>query len=201
MQDTLALDRADRLVLRILAVLAAVTGAFAAGFGVAHSVALLDGSARVELLAEGDLPGADDRADAAVETASVSAAALADGDRALLVTGTLIEVAAGAVITFAVLVLLVRLAGGQPFHRSLFRSGVAAGFAMLVGGMLGTGIRGLGQMSAAQALNGGVAGGAGPFQVAFAFEPGPWWLAFVVLALAMVFRIGARLQRETEGLV
>lgn len=196
MNDTVALPPADRTVMRVIGGLTAVIGVFSVALGIAHIVALIDGSAKVALLAHGDLPGTSIGAD--ITTVEVAAGVLDAEARGLFIAGTAVDVATGAVIIVAVVAVLLRIAAGDPFHRSLIKVGVAAAFALLIGGMLGTGVRGIGQMQAAMTLNGS---GGGPFEPAFTFDPGSWWLAFVVLALAMVFRIGSRLQRDTEGLV
>lgn len=196
MTDTSTVAPADRAAMRFIGAIIAGFGAASVGFGTAHIVALARGDAQVSLLVDGALPGTD--VAATVSTADVASASLDSASRALLIAGTAVEVVTGTIITVAVIALLLRIAAGQPFHRSLFKLGVIAGFALLVGGIAGTALRGLGQMQAAMSLNGDADG---PFTPGFVFDPGMWWLAFVVLALAMVFRIGTRLQRDTEGLV
>lgn len=196
MSTTTDLAPADRAVMRIVAGVTAAVTVASLGFGAARTAALVDGSAVVPVIATGTVPGSGVPAE--IATAEVSAAAIGETARALLVASTLIEVITGAVVAVAIIAVLLRVASGDPFHRSLVRVGIVAGFALLIGGLLGPGLRGLGQLYASSSLNGD---GDGPFPAAFTFDPGPVGLAFVVLALAMVFRAGTRLQRETEGLV
>ena len=57
---------------------------------------------------------------------------------------------------------------------------------------------GFGQMQAATELNPAFDD---QLIVGFSFDPLPWLVGFGVMALAVVFQAGTRLQRDTEGLV
>ncbi len=130
---------------------------------------------------------------AAVVTSGLSAAA-----RALLAVGAGLGALTAAVVSAAIAYFLIRLLRGTPFHRSLVVSTIIAGAALSIGNMLAQFIGGFGRMQAAVELN-PVAGGV--FEVGFALDPVPILVGFVVLALGYVFQFGARLQRDTEGLV
>jgi hypothetical protein len=133
-------------------------------------------------------------ADHAVVTASglsvgaITALAIGDGLGALTAS-----VVCGALAYFA-----WRVTRGQPFHRSLVGVSLATGITILLGALLSTFIGGFGRMQAATELNPAFDD---QLVVGFEFEPLPWLVGFGVMALAVVFRAGTRLQRDTEGLV
>jgi len=135
---------------------------------------------------------------AGFDSATVVAGGLSDGTRALLTGGVIADAVATAVSIGAVAWFLLLLIRNRPFHRSLVAASLAAGSALLIGGILSAGLGGLGRMQAAVELN-PLAGGV--FKVGFLVDPWPAVAGLGVLALAFVFRRGERLQRDTEGLV
>lgn len=165
---------------------------------------LATGDTTLSLLAQADLPhsGSTDAgasiATATYETAWVTASGLSDGARWMIG----LEIGFGAVTAAAtvgaVVYFLLLLMWKRPFHRSLVVATQIAGCALLIGGILSGGLGGLGRMMTATELN--------PladdvFIVGFTFDPGVLFAGIAVLALSFVFSYGAKLQRDTEGLV
>lgn len=108
--------------------------------------------------------------------------------------GVLAAIAVAASVVWFVCLLLWR----RPFHRSLVAASSTAGFALLVGGLLSTGLGGLGRMMAADELNPLVGD---VFFVGFGFDPVVWVVGALVLALSFVFQRGTSLEHDTQGLV
>lgn len=203
-------SRADRITLGVMAVVAAaasLVGAFlhfASGFGM-----LAPGATHVHLLTRmevpnagtpgvGDAPGI---VSAGFESAAVVATGLSDGARFALGAGILSTSITILIVGGAVAWLLAMVAASRPFGRSLRATTLAAGFALTLGPILSLGLTGFGQMQAADELN-HLADGI--FVVGFSAPLLGLALplaGLAVLALSYVFHVGARLQRDTEGLV
>jgi len=184
------LSPADRVAMAVIAALAALMGLLVAIDGTWRTIALAAGNGPVELLAFAPLPG--NVGD--ITAATVTSGVLGEGSRVLIVTASAISLAVALAISVAVVLFLVSIARGTPFSRILFPVLLVTGTLMAVGGLLASGLDGLGHM-----LAGGDLGA--PYQVAFELQLGPWAFGFVVLATASVIRIGSRLQRDLEGLV
>lgn len=105
----------------------------------------------------------------------------------------------GAVVAGAIAFALRAIARGDAFHRAMPALMVAVGSVLSIGMLTASAFGGLGRMMAADELN--AARGAEELMVGFTFDPVPVFVGVTVLALAFVFRAGARLQRETTGLV
>lgn len=157
-------------------------------------------------------PADDNRTDPLIETtrvlvggfttAEVTASGLSIRTRSLLAAGDLIEtlvtVALAALIAFACL----RLTQGRPFARELPRLLVIAAMVVLVGGLSSQvllqtgGIAATGELIRADAAPPGIVPASG-----LALDFWPLWAAVGLGALAVVFRYGNALERETAGLV
>lgn len=202
-----ALHRYDRRVLRVLGVIAVLITVWLLIDGVVHGIrALAPGETSLVLLTRHEVPHdreastADGAAivSAGFDTASVVASGLSGQSRGLLAVGAFATALTAAVVGGAIAWFLLLLAARRPFHRSLYLTALAAGFALVIGTLLSNGIGGFGRMHAAtelQPLTDEV------FLVGFQFDPLPTVVGFAVLAVAFVFRAGTRLQRDTEGLV
>ncbi len=184
------LSPADRVAMAVIAALAALMGLLAAIDGTWRTIALAAGNGPVELLAFAPLP--DNVGD--ITAATVTSGVLGEGSRLLIVIASAISLAVALAISVAVVLFLVSIARGTPFARSLFPVLLVTGTLMAVGGLLASGLDGLGRMMAGGDLG-------DPYQMAFELQLGPWAFGFVVLATASVIRIGSRLQRDLEGLV
>lgn len=184
------LSPADRAAMGVIAALAALMGLLVAIDGTWRTIALVLGNGPVELLTFAPLPG--NVGD--ITAATVTSGVLGEGSRTLIVVASVISLVVAVAISAAVVLFLASIARGTPFNRVLFPVLLVTGTLMAVGGLLASGLDGLGRMMAGGELG-------APYQTAFELQLGPWAFGFVVLATASVIRIGSRLQRETEGLV
>ena len=197
------LPRSDRIALRVLAGIAVALAAATLMIGGYQLMATLSGGETpVELWTRAEVPhtneGQPQLVSAGFTNASVIASGLTDGTRALLATGLGLGPLTGVVVSGAIAFLFVSVSRGRPFARALYRVTLLTGATLAFGALLAQFVGGLGQMSAAEELN---PTANDVFEVAFTFDPILPIAGFAVLALAYVFRAGARLQRETEGLV
>ena len=199
-ETTEAMHRADRALVRVMSVVAGLIAIGSLVIGVGQALFQLDDDdAAVSLLVQSTLEVESPAVISAVADSATVLARLGD-TRWLFAAGALLGALTTALIAGAIAVALHRIAAGQPFHRIMTVAAVTCGAALTIGGLLTTAVGGFAQMVAADQLNGGPDGG-GPFVVGFVFEPGPWLAGFAILALTAVFHSGARLQRDTEGLV
>ena len=128
----------------------------------------------------------------------ITASGLSAGAIAALAIGNGLGALTASVVCGALAYFAWRVTRGQPFHRSLVGVSLATGITILFGALLSTFIGGFGQMQAAAELNPAFDD---QLIVGFEFDPLPWLVGFGVMALAVVFQAGTRLQRDTEGLV
>lgn len=120
------------------------------------------------------------------------------GPRLAIFIGTLLSLTAGAAIAWAIQVAAYRAEVGEFFHRSVARTFNASAVVALAAAVLGQCASGIGMTLAARSLE-----WSADAQPPFYFEI-PLWpfaVALGMFALAAIFRHGARLQQETEGLV
>ncbi|WAB82119.1 hypothetical protein OVN18_03665 [Microcella daejeonensis] len=202
------LDRRDAAVMRLLAALAMAAAAvwligaalavllpLLTDQGLPSELLLADGS----LSAVGSLPEGVRALTATAAGVTVDASTLSGGAVALLLVEAGLTSLVGAIVSGSIAYALRRIARGEAFHRSMFVVAVVTGYALSIGMMVAIGSGGLGRMMAGDELN--TLLGAEVFVVGFEASPVPVLIGFAVLGLAVVFRLGARLQRETEGLV
>jgi hypothetical protein len=198
------ISRGDRIVIRITGLIFAIGALLFLVVGAMAVIRrLIDPtSLPVGLLAEipldaSSLPGIEivsSTADHVVVTAS----GLSDGAIVALAIGNGLGALTAAVVCAAFAYFTWRVTRGQPFHRSLVGVSLATGVTILLGALLSTFVGGFGQMQAAAELNPAFDD---QLIVGFGFDPLPWLVGFGVMALAVVFQAGTRLQRDTEGLV
>jgi hypothetical protein len=137
---------------------------------------------------------------ASVESASVTAD-FAQSARLLFAAGNLAFAVTALVVGAAAAWMLWAIASGMRFPVTLYRFTLAAGFALVLGPLLGTTAQGFGSMEAAHTTNDALGG-----ILLVGFGVDGWWFAvplvgFAVLALGYVFQAMRRMQRDTEGLV
>ena len=196
--------RGDRITLLVLSAVAAVLGLVSLVVGGSRTVriAFAAGETPLDLLTRAEVPHSSDSVPVLVSAgftqADLVASGLSDGTRVLLAVGQGLGVLTGAVVCFAIAYLFFSLSRGRPFARPLYVLTIAAGATLTFGTMLSQFIAGFGRMNAATELN---PGASDVFVVGFEFDPTLWLVGFAVMALAFVFRAGARLQRDTAGLV
>ena len=120
------------------------------------------------------------------------------GPRLVIFIGTLLSLTAAAAIAWAIQVAAYRAEGGDFFHRSVARTFTASAVVALAAAALGQCVSGIGMTLAARSLE-----WSADAQPPFGLEIPLWPFAVTLgmFALAAIFRHGARLQRETEGLV
>ncbi len=117
----------------------------------------------------------------------------------LLLGSDAVSLIVGAVVIGAIGIVLLRLARRSPFHRSLFAIAMAAGAALSIGSVIALGSHALGSLMASDRINELL--GSDVFAIDATIDPLPVFLGVVVMAMAVVFRIGERLQNDTKGLV
>lgn len=127
--------------------------------------------------------------------ADITVAGAPGGVRALLASSVALDTVAHLAVVFGVIMLCVSLLRGRPFMPVMVRTLVITSFALVISGMLSTGLLAFANMEIAHLLD--LPG----FPMAGTLD---FTAAFIGLALALVaavFTIGERLQRDTEGLV
>lgn len=130
---------------------------------------------------------------------NINLEALGPAISTLLLGSQAISVIVGAIVTGAIGIVLLRLARRAPFHRSLFAVAIVAGAALSFGSMIALGSLVFGSLMASDRVNELL--GSEVFAIDATVDPLPVFLGLVVMAMAVVFRSGERLQRDTEGLV
>lgn len=120
------------------------------------------------------------------------------GPRLLLYLGTLLTLSASAAIAWAIHNAARRAGERAPFHRSAWRTFDIVALIVMVSAVLGGLLRQIGMTLAARALE-WADGVEIPFQLSIPLWP--FAVAVGLFALSAIFRYGAQLQRETEGLV
>ena len=200
------ISRADRVLMGVFAGIAAVIGALTvirAAFRLRlYLLASADGNTPVSLLADASVSdGPTDGEPRIVAGIHPTADLLVDGldgpTRLLLGVGEGLGALVAVVVAGALAWLFLSLGRGRPFARSLHVLALVAGATLALGSLLAQGIAGFGRMEAAAALN----DAGGSFRVGFPFDPMPIVVGFAIMTLALVFRAGTRLQRDTDGLV
>lgn len=197
-------DRADRGTIRTIAIGAALMGAALGAGQVARALTVLLAPEVTLTLLTDDAPLAVSP-NAGVSAAAVASASVtADFAQSVRVLFTLGHLAFGAtaiLVGAAAAWLLWSIASGLRFPSSLHRLTLAAGFALVLGPLLGTAAQGFGAMEAAHTTGDALGG------ILFVgFGVDGWGFAIpivgvAVLALGYVFQAMRRLQRDTEGLV
>lgn len=121
------------------------------------------------------------------------------GIQLLIFTGTLLGLIASASIAWAIYNATRRAGQRQPFHPSVSRTfGIVAIVSMLAV-VIGDLLLQIGMTLAVRSLDWNEA--APPLNFGLNVEPWPFAVAVGLFALSAIFRYGAQLQREMEGLV
>ncbi|MDQ0615266.1 hypothetical protein QF046_002907 [Microbacterium sp. W4I4] len=120
------------------------------------------------------------------------------GPRLVIYLGTLLGLAASAAIAWAIHTATRRAGMREPFHPTVFRTFGVTSIAVMAGGALSGIATSVGMTLAARSLE-----WSDDVQIPFMLSIPVWPFAVAVglFALSAIFRYGAVLQRETEGLV
>lgn len=118
--------------------------------------------------------------------------------RFVLFAGALLVLLAAAAIAWSIYTAALLASMRDPFHPSVPRTFRLASIVVVVGAVVGDLLRTIGMTLAARSLDWGP-DLAVPFF--FEFPLWPFAVALGLFALSAIFRYGAQLQRETEGLV
>lgn len=200
-----SLHRSDRFAMAALGA-AALAGGVVWFIGALYSLArtVMGGALTLELTVldprvDGDLPAGLNSIAWDGAQVNITLEALGPAISTVLLGSRAISVIVGAIVTGAIGVVLLRLARRAPFHRSLFAVAIVAGAALSFGSMIALGSHVFGSLMASDRVNGLLGGEV--FAIDATVDPLPVFLGLVVMAMAVVFRSGERLQRDTEGLV
>ncbi|WP_167042496.1 hypothetical protein [Salinibacterium sp. ZJ454] len=127
--------------------------------------------------------------------ADVAVAGLDAAPRALLAVSHGFSTIMYVAVSAAVIVLCIGLLRGRPFMPVIRRTVIATSGALIIGGMLSTGLLGFATMEVADALNRPEF----PLMANLDFTAPLVGVALALVALA--FSVGEKLQRDTDGLV
>ena len=195
-------SRPDRITIRVIAVITALLGVALATAQVSRAVWMLTSpEVTVNLLANGATPVASDAAvSASIDTVAVTTDLVASS-RVLFAVGAIMLALTAIIVALAVTWLLWSISSEMRFPVALHRFTFAAGFALVLGPLIGTAAQGFGSMEAAHTTNDALGG-----ILLVGFGVDGWGFAvplvgFAVLALGYVFQAMRRMQRDTEGLV
>lgn len=170
-----------------------VTGAFRLVHVLASETVTLSQPVSVDIPA--DTGGSAQLVEGTFRIADITVAGVPGVVRALLATSTALDILAHLSVVIGVIMLCISLMRERPFMPAMVRALIITSFALVVCGMLSTGLLAFANMEVAYALD------APGFPMLGNLD---FTAAFVGLALALVataFAIGQRMQRDTEGLI
>lgn len=133
------------------------------------------------------------------DTATVAAAGLGTSARLLIAAAALVGMLATVLVALAIAYLCRRLRRGDPFIPTLSRAIFVAALTLMIGGVIGQGLTVAGAWLACDELN--AARHSHEFVPGGPIDFAPIIAGIVLGVIAAAFRIGERLQRDTEGLV
>ena len=200
-------DPSARIVRALLLLLSAITIAYALGvvvFGVIDLITqLAGGSIRMTMYWSADQYRFTDTGDGrsgvaiagGIGPAETTITGVTVGTVAIHVAATAVGLLAQVAVGIVAIRLLGRLRGGRPFDRSAWREVALASAVVLC---LGIASQLLGWWARAAVVTD--SGGA-TFSTAFVFDPLTVTIGLALAIVAVAFRSGERLQRETDGLV
>lgn len=207
------MSRGDRVALGATAAVAVLVAAGAAVGGVMSVVqALGDDPLTINgfPLVNAGTPGLTEPVEqvtaAWYDSATLSVTGLPGGARWLFAAQSAVTALAVVGVSLSLLWLALRVLRTRPFGRSVTAALVASAVLVIVGGTAAQLLEAAGRAAVVDHLGPAVTAGAGesaesllPFGLSLDLAPVGVGLALAVIALA--FQIGARLQRDTEGLV
>jgi hypothetical protein len=128
-------------------------------------------------------------------TADITVAGVTAGVRALLASSILLDALTHLAVVFGVIMLCVALVRGRPFMPAMVRTLIGIALALVIGGMLGSGLLGFANMEIAHALN------RPDFPMVAELDFTTAFFGIVLALVVSAFKIGERLQRDTDGLI
>lgn len=209
------MSRGDRFTLGAVAALAGLVAAGAAVGGVMSVVQALrddpltiSGFELVNARAPEVAEHVGQVTDAWYDSATLTIAELPDSARWLFAAQSAVLTLAVVGVSLSLLWLALRVLRTRPFGRSVTAALVASAVLIIVGGTAAQVLEAAGKAAVMDHLGGpAVTGGAGPIDaesfVVFGLtvDLAPIGVGVALAVIALAFQIGARMQRDTEGLV
>jgi hypothetical protein len=168
--------------------------------------ALATGTHFLSMIVETPLPADADSGPALLlrgnyETAFIAVTNLTGGATALLTTADILGVVSQTSVALSFVYLAWRLLRAKPFVASLTIAFSIAGSALVLGSLLQQTLSGFGRWQVALELGTGDLDSDQFWPLIMQLDPAPIAFGFGLLIVASAFYYGARLSRETEGLV
>ncbi len=204
------MSRGDRAALWL-------TAGFAGAVAVVAAVAIV--VAALDMLGEGPLEVPDMPIDggrvpelteafaeistARYDTVTITLPVAPDSARWLLLAGLAVSTLATIGVCLTLLWLCLRVLGGRPFGRSVTVALVASSVLIILGGTASQLLASAGRASVVTFLGEGATTGDSPgfIDYALTLNLAPIGVGVALAVIALAFQIGARFQRDTEGLV
>lgn len=133
------------------------------------------------------------------QTAVVSATGISFNARLLVAAGTIVGALCAILVAITISYLCQRIRRGAPFVRSLTNALFTASLTLMIGGVIGQGLTVAGAAAVATELNN--ARGTHDFVPGGPADLTPIVAGIVLGVIVAAFRIGERMQHDTEGLV
>ncbi len=201
-----AWNKADRGAIWFILGVAVLYGLAVVVFGIGGIIGnATSGIRRMSLLVDQPLPdaaqstGSATLVDGNYESAWVAIGHLSAGTNALLTIGEIVAFLAQAAVAVAFAYLAWRLLRRQPFLRSLSNTFAVAGATLALGGLIAQFLLGFGSWNAILELGSGKPDDFWP--LVMELDPGQVGLGFALLLVSIAFHYGAKLSRDTDGLV
>lgn len=131
-------------------------------------------------------------------SATLLVGSLSPGAMAMIVAGQLLEAAVVVVAALAVARFCTAVLTGRPFVRSVTRTVTLLAAVILIGGLVAQSVAGVGDLIAGFELMGTLDE---PVYPGALFDGTPFVVGISLLAAALAFRLGERMQRDVDGLV
>jgi hypothetical protein len=194
------IGRGDRIGVTVVGIGALVVAAITLGATVIQVIGeITSATVRLDVMADSPasaLTGSGGIDSARWTGAAIEASGAAPGDRMLLAAGTLLTGLSWVAVALAVAYLCRRLVQGSPFAATVTRVAIFTAFTVIVGPTLGRLLTDLATNTIVIAAH-----AHDPLVVGFGFDAGTWAAGLALALVALAFRVGERLQRDTEGLV
>lgn len=139
------------------------------------------------------------------DSATLSVAGLPDSARWLFAGQSAVMALSVVGVSLALLWLALRVLRTRPFGRSVTAALVTSALLIIIGGTAAQLLEAAGRAAVVDHLGPAVTGGAGSGESLLAFglsvDLAPISVGMALAVVALAFQIGARMQRDTEGLV
>lgn len=201
---TSVLDRSDRFVLWLFAVVALFFGLATLVSAVPAVAALFGDSFSVTLAATAPVPpeavsGSARLVSGSFDRAEVVVSGIETGPRIALAASIAVTALSTAVVAATIAALCRAVLVGRPFVRSVVWLMATASLALIAGTLIGAGLDTVAMFSIVAALNPDPSDAVFPF--AGEYDVAPLLIGLVLAVVATAFQLGQKMQRDTEGLV